>query len=184
MKGSIGRRRVDITKYAKRNATILESKINDGDVYVGTKTTNVDSGESEGFLVCTGSKPVAVDTRSIEIDKSQVEVTLYEDIDDEFDEEAQIDIYNTNRAYDNDREKPLQLCKFQEIDVEEGTQINPYRIKAVEGVGGRTQPIERIPAFKLVLKPNTSYGLKIENVGNADIDFLQITWVFYVDGGD
>lgn len=47
---------------------------------------------------------------------------------------------------------------------------------------GKTPMAER-DEYQWILKPNTKYGLVLENTGGETIKFLEVVWVWYRENG-
>lgn len=159
----------------------FHSHINAGRGFASTKDIEgLGQGSTRWVIGETGDKPITIVSREVTIAEGKLEVTLYEDVEHtEHGDDEEIDTYALNRTNTLKSSGLTLIVPENDPNVEEATTFLPYRIRSGEAVAGRDVPQAAMSGIPWILKPNTTYALKLENVGNPTIDWIEILWAWY-----
>lgn len=133
-----------------------------------------------------GDNAVHLKNRRVSFNKSRVKLTIYEGAEFDIEDGNEINSYSMNRT--NVKPSGMKLINSAvSPDVDNSEIIVQYQILGAEvGAGNRLVGSTAFAdnVLEYVYKPNEKYVLEIENIGAEDIDFMNIYWFWYLEGGD
>ena len=173
---------IDQRSRSFKNLTVLESRINRGDGFTAVKYIEEDllQNEEVWFVGEIKEKPIHLPAIEIGFSESTIEVTTYEQVND-YNIDEEIEVYALG---DEEKDSCLDLYLADgEPDVVEDSEFLPHRLRGQEGApaAGRVPVFRPAAPGKKIFSPGTTIAMKIENVGGADIRFLQMMYSWWVE---
>jgi len=144
------------------------------------------AGEEKKIAIKTGDDPIHLALRSVEIDTSELKITLQEETTfdpDAQDDEDQLKTWALNR--EDVRDPGIEFWDADPGEDGDTVGLLPNRIRghAAGGPAAGKTPMAERDEYQWILKPNTKYGLVLENTGGEIIKFLEVVWVWYRENG-
>ena len=175
---------------ARTAIDLTHKRVHDGETFI-TVFSKFESDDGEAGLAAgdelkiaikTGIKPIHLAMRMVEIDASELKIILKEETTfdpDAQDEQDKLKTWALNRI--DVRDSGLEIWDADPGEDDDTIDLLPNRIRGASGGGpaaGRT-PVSDKDDYEWILKPDTKYGLVLENTGAETIKFLEVIWVWY-----